>query len=125
MDRGRCLADRDHGAQVGGDGAKRSEILALRAAAGDQHGIVDRRDRRERRMDVRRLRVVEEPDAVDLGDGLAAVGRGLERGEPVTDRLRRDAVGERGRRGGRGIGAMPGALAVDRAELDRTGGSDG
>ena len=76
-------------------------------------------------MDVRRLRVVEEPDAVDLGDGLAAVGRGLERGEPVTDGLGRDAVGERGRRGGRGVLAMPCAFAVDRAELDRAGGSAG
>jgi hypothetical protein len=66
---------------------------------------------------VRRLRVVDEPDAVDGGDRLATVGFGRERPDRLRDRVvaDRERVGRGG--GGRGVGAHRRRVERERTEI--------
>ena len=73
-------------------------------------------DRGERGVDVRRLRVVHEPDTVDERDHVAAVLLGREARDAAADRIRRDAERQRGGRGRGGVGAISGPFGVDRSE---------
>src|SRR5207247_11291326 len=74
---------------------------------------------------VRRLRVVDEADAVDLADELQAVRDAAERAQRFGDRILRDAGSARGsRRGGRVLPAVLdgaerlGGQAIAGGELD-------
>ncbi len=99
--RGR-LADRDHGPEASRVSPERREIHSLRAAARDQDGVAGAVDRGGGGVDVRGLRVVDEPNPVDGRDDLTAVGPRTEPGERGRHGGGCDPVGERdGRRGGR------------------------
>ena len=65
---------------------------ALEQAAGDPHDVVERPQRRRRRVRVGGLGVVDEPDAVDRRDLGDAVRVGTEGPQPVPDRQRPHAV---------------------------------
>src|SRR4051795_5933598 len=113
---GRRLADEiDAGAPGVDRRAQRREVLALAAAAEDQ---VDRRagearERHERRVDVRRLRVVHVEDAVDGRDLLQAVLDPGERAQPVADGVDVDAAREADRRRRHRVQAVVGAAQAD------------
>ena len=100
---GRGLADRhDRAAARAQRRAQRAEVAALEAAAEDHdHPSSKLSIARARRLDVGRLRVVDEPHAADRRHRLERV---LEAGEPLDRarhrrRRRRRPSGDRGRRG--------------------------
>ena len=84
LELGSALADQDGGGgALGDDGGEVAEVDALVAPAGDQDDRrVERAQRRDDRVGLRALRVVDEADAVDLGDALEAVLDALERAPP-------------------------------------------
>jgi hypothetical protein len=94
--------------------AQRAEVLALADAAEDQvHRRVEARERDERRVDVRRLGVVDVQHAVDRRDLLEAVLDAGERAQRGDDGLGIDAAGERDRGSGGGVRAVVRAAQAD------------
>src|SRR4051812_26999536 len=94
--------------------AQRLEVLTLAAAPEDQvDRLVEAGERHERRVDVRRLGVVDVEHAADRRDLLEAVLDAGERAQRGPDGVWLDPARQRDRRGCRGVGAVVGAAQPD------------
>ena len=91
-----ALADEDgRPGALGDDRGERGEVDALGPATGDEHDRrVERPQRRDDRVGLRPLRIVDEAHAVDRRDGLEPVLDAGERGRREADPLGLDAEQE-------------------------------
>ena len=97
------------------------EALALEAAAENRaHTAVERAQPDLGRGDIRRLGIVDEDDAVDLGHRLEPVGNAFEAAQAGSHGADLDPGGKRGRRGGRCVERVVVAEELQLVGADQT-----